>query len=116
MLVSHEVPLKALEKSLEFNDYDYALVHLFKAHEEYYDFYKKSLSNNRTVYLDNSAYELKELYNVQNEMIDKFNAFFKSLRYNLCCFLKYNPTKRLNMNFLDTIFSVKSKVVLSPCG
>lgn len=65
MLVSHEVPLKALEKSLEFNDYDYALVHLFKVHKEYYDFYKKSLSNNRTVYLDNSAYELKELYNHQ---------------------------------------------------
>lgn len=63
MLVSHEVPLKSLEKSLEFNDYDYALVHLFKEYKSYYDFYKRSLSNNRIVYLDNSAYELKELYN-----------------------------------------------------
>ena len=28
MLISHEVPIELLEKSLEFNDYDYCLLHL----------------------------------------------------------------------------------------
>ena len=29
MLISHEVPKCLFERSLDFNDYDYALVHLF---------------------------------------------------------------------------------------
>lgn len=35
MLVSHEVPLSLLEKSRSFNDYDYALVHLFEIYPEF---------------------------------------------------------------------------------
>jgi hypothetical protein len=30
MLVSHESPISILDKSKEYNDYDYALVHLFE--------------------------------------------------------------------------------------
>lgn len=58
MLRSHEVPLGLLEHSLQFNDFDYALVHLFKEYPLYYDFYKKSLKNGREVILDNSVFEL----------------------------------------------------------
>lgn len=58
MKISHEVPIALLEKSREFNDYDYALVHLFEEKPEYYDFYKKSVELGRTVILDNSAFEL----------------------------------------------------------
>jgi hypothetical protein len=56
--ISHEVPIQMLEESKKFNDYDYALVHVFERSKEYLDFYKKSLKEGRTVILDNSAYEL----------------------------------------------------------
>lgn len=58
MQISHEVPLKLLETSRLFNDYDYALVHLFKDNLQYYKFYENSLNLGRVVILDNSAYEL----------------------------------------------------------
>ena len=35
-LISHEVPLSLLEMSRWFNDYDYALVHLFEDYPHYY--------------------------------------------------------------------------------
>ena len=56
--VSHEVPLQLLGESRSFNDYDYALVHLFEKYPDYFNFYKESLEKGRTVILDNSAYEL----------------------------------------------------------
>lgn len=63
MLISHECPKILLKKSREFNDYDYALVHLFDTEPEYLDFYKESLKVNRIVYLDNSLFELETLFN-----------------------------------------------------
>lgn len=60
--ISHEVPISLLEKSREFNDYDYALVHLFDKHPEYYKFFEQSLEMGRKVILDNSAYELGHPY------------------------------------------------------
>lgn len=45
MLVSHEVPLSLLEKSRTFNDYDYALVHLFEIYPAYKQFYIDSLKS-----------------------------------------------------------------------
>ena len=39
MLISHEVPKSLFNQSLEFNDYDYALVHLFDKDPEYLKFY-----------------------------------------------------------------------------
>jgi hypothetical protein len=47
-----------LEISRTYNDYDYALVHLFETHPEYLNFFKDSLRLGRTVLLDNSIFEL----------------------------------------------------------
>jgi len=51
-----------LEESRKFNDYDYALVHLFEQNQEYYKFYKKSVELGRHVLLDNSLFELGEAF------------------------------------------------------
>ena len=56
--ISHEVPLQLLEQSTAFNDYDYALVHLFDKYPEYKQFFRDSISMGREVLLDNSAFEL----------------------------------------------------------
>jgi hypothetical protein len=58
MQISHESPLCLLDRSLNYNDYDYALVHLFETYPEYYNFFKESLKKNRRVILDNSIFEL----------------------------------------------------------
>lgn len=57
--VSHESPISILDKSVKYNDYAYALVHLFETHPEYYKFYKKLRAETNTpVLLDNSIFEL----------------------------------------------------------
>lgn len=57
--VSHESPISILNKSLEYNDYAYALVHLFETHPEYYKFYKHlTKCTDVPVLLDNSIFEL----------------------------------------------------------
>ena len=58
MKISHESPLSLLKKSREYNDYDYALVHLFEDNPYYYDFFKESVEQGRHVLLDNSIFEL----------------------------------------------------------
>lgn len=58
MLVSHETPICMLDDSRYYNDFDYALVHLFETHPEYYSFFKHSLLQGREVLLDNSIFEL----------------------------------------------------------
>jgi hypothetical protein len=63
MLVSHETPICFLKQSRGYNDFDYALVHLFETHPEYYSFFKSSLLLGREVLLDNSIFELKEAFN-----------------------------------------------------
>jgi hypothetical protein len=65
MLISHESPLALLEKSREFNDYDYALVHLFQSEKNYFDFFVQSLNQGRKVILDNSVFELGEAFNAE---------------------------------------------------
>tara|TARA_R110002020_G_scaffold255662_2_gene469415 strand:- start:4141 stop:4932 length:792 start_codon:yes stop_codon:yes gene_type:complete len=60
--VSHEVPLSMMELSRTFNDYDYALVHLFEGNVKYFGFFKDSLNMGREVILDNSAFELGESF------------------------------------------------------
>ena len=62
MKISHETPISLLEYSTEFNDYDYALVHLFEEYTKYFDFFKKSISQGRTVILDNSIFELGKAF------------------------------------------------------
>ena len=60
--ISHESPLSMLEISRTYNDYDYALVHLFETHPEYYRFFEDSLNNGRKVLLDNSIFELGQAF------------------------------------------------------
>ena len=75
MLVSHESPISILDKSVNYNDYDYALVHLFETHPDYYQFFKDSVSKGREVLLDNSIFELGESFNS-----DKFAKYAKELK------------------------------------
>ena len=75
MLVSHETPISFLEESREYNDYDYALVHLFETHPEYYSFFKCSLSMGREVLLDNSIFELKTAFDPE-----KFAKYVEELK------------------------------------
>jgi hypothetical protein len=58
MQISHEVPISLLWKSRQFNDYDYALVHLYESLEKYKEYYIDSVKKNRHVLLDNSIFEL----------------------------------------------------------
>jgi len=66
MLVSHESPISMLDASRKYNDYDYALVHLFEKYPEYYNFFKISLNLGREVLLDNSIFELGEAFDSKN--------------------------------------------------
>lgn len=54
-----------LEKSRKWNDYDYALVHHFETHPEYYKFFKHSVREGRMVILDNSIFELGKAFNMK---------------------------------------------------
>jgi hypothetical protein len=75
MLVSHETPISFLDQSKQYNDFDYALVHLFETHPEYYSFFKRSLLEGREVLLDNSIFELKESFNP-----DKYAKYVEELK------------------------------------
>lgn len=61
--VSHESPLCLLEESRQYNDYDYALVHLFETYPKYFTFFKQSINIGRQVILDNSIFELNKSFN-----------------------------------------------------
>jgi hypothetical protein len=56
--VSHESPISILKNSLHYNDYCYALVHLFETHDSYYNFFHEAKLLGKEVYLDNSIFEL----------------------------------------------------------
>lgn len=58
MKISHESPLSLLPLSRTYNDYDYALVHLFETEPKYLEFFKQSVADGRHVLLDNSIFEL----------------------------------------------------------
>lgn len=78
MKISHESPLVLLEESRKFNDYDYALVHLFDNNPIYYNFFIESLKMGREVILDNSVFELGEAYDadVFVEWIEKLKPTY----------------------------------------
>ena len=63
MKVSHEVPRCLLTASQEFNDYDYALPHLFDQDEEYLQYFMDAKADGRYIIMDNSLHELGEAYN-----------------------------------------------------
>ena len=56
MRVSHEVPIAYLEASLDFNQYDYLLPHLYDEYEGYREFF--NINKDRYVIMDNSLHEL----------------------------------------------------------
>lgn len=62
MKISHESPLSLLDSSRLYNDYDYALVHLFEEIPEYLKFFQDSVQQGRHVLLDNSIFELGEAF------------------------------------------------------
>jgi hypothetical protein len=66
--LSHEVPFCILEKSREFNDYDYCLPHLMDENEEYRNFFYESKKMGRYIVMDNSLHELGEAYNTERLM------------------------------------------------
>jgi hypothetical protein len=77
--VSHESPLALATDALLYNDYDYALVHLFEHPNEktaarYFSFFKNSVHDGRLVYLDNSIFELGESFDS-----DKYNEWISKL-------------------------------------
>jgi len=75
MYVSHESPISFLKESRKYNDYDYALVHLFETHPVYYQFFKDSINLGRQVLLDNSIFELGESFDSE-----KFAKYAKELK------------------------------------
>ena len=75
MKISHESPLCLLDRSRDYNDYDYALVHLFETEPTYLQFFKDSLAQGRTVLLDNSIFELGTAFDS-----DKFAHWIKELK------------------------------------
>lgn len=75
MKISHECPISILEESRKFNDYDYALVHLFDTEPEYYQFFKDSVAMGRQVILDNSIFELGKAFDS-----DKYAYYIQELR------------------------------------
>ena len=77
MKVSHEVPRCLLTSSPEFNDYDYALPHLFDKDEEYLQYFKDAKKAGRYIIMDNSLHELGEAYNH-----DRLKYWIKELEPN----------------------------------
>ena len=64
MKISHESPKQLLEASRTYNDYDYALVHMFEQDLDYFNFFKASVEQGREVILDNSIFELGEAFDM----------------------------------------------------
>jgi len=60
--VSHEVPLCLLNKSKDFNDYDYCLPHLLDENKEYKNYFLKAKKEGRYIIMDNSLHELGKAY------------------------------------------------------
>lgn len=73
MKISHEVPLSLLEKSREFNDYDYCLPCFLNKYPKYLEYFEKAKKDNRFIIMDNSLFEG---YNHTNlELVEFINKF-----------------------------------------
>lgn len=57
MKIAHETPIDLLSEFEFINDYDYALVHLMRI-PQYKQYFTNALKKGRTVYFDNSVFEL----------------------------------------------------------
>lgn len=81
MLISHEVPRHYYEFFKRFNDYDYALAHLFE-YEDYSEFFKNSLKESRIVFLDNSVFELGVAFDI-HKFVQLSNELHQVNKFNL---------------------------------
>jgi hypothetical protein len=72
MKISHEVPLCLLDKSLNFNDYQYVLPHLLDKHNKYKLFMLKYRNNeNSFIIMDNGLFE--GVTHTNEDLIEKIN-------------------------------------------
>lgn len=79
MKVSHESPISILPLSQTYNDFDYALVHLFETHPSYKQYFKSAIDvYDREVLLDNSIFELGKSFDS-----DKYLEAAKWLKPNM---------------------------------
>ena len=63
--VSHEAPLCLLGDSFHFNDYDYALPHLFDEEIGYLEYFRHAKEQGRYIIMDNSLHELGHAYDTE---------------------------------------------------
>lgn len=76
LLVSHESPINLLCHSLDYNDYQYCLVHLMETNEQYREwFLNVNARTGAEVLLDNSIFELREAFDSTKyaEWVKKIN-------------------------------------------
>ena len=73
--VAHEAPISILEKVQKQTDYDYALVHLFETHPQYYNYFYNARWSGRDVLLDNSIFELGTAFDA-----DKYVKWIEKLQ------------------------------------
>ena len=66
--ISHEAPLCILEDSFHFNDYDYALPHLFDEEIGYLEYFRYAKEKGRYIIMDNSLHELGHAYDTDRLM------------------------------------------------
>ncbi len=78
ILIAHEAPISLMEELSYYTDYDYALVHHFENHENYFNHFKRMMLMGRDVILDNSIFELKTAFQPDKyiEWIEKLQPTF----------------------------------------
>lgn len=78
ILKAHEAPIALMDYVQARTDYDYALVHHFETHDDYYQFFVNALLKDREVILDNSIFELKTAFDPKEfiKWIDKLKPTY----------------------------------------
>ena len=75
-LISHEVPLDLLDKSLKFNDYHYCLPHLLE-NKQYYQFFKSASERDDLIIMDNGLFE--GVSHTIEDLLEKINDIKPSI-------------------------------------
>jgi len=83
IMISHETPVSILEDSMNFNDYQYCLVHLCDEVEEYRDWFTgkfRAKQPEGEILLDNSIFELREAFDAEILLfgLKRFNLIIMS--------------------------------------
>jgi hypothetical protein len=71
MKVSHELPIELLNKSYQWNDYDYCLPHLIDKSDRYRLFFQKARLDKRFIIMDNGLFE--GVTHTTEDLFDKIN-------------------------------------------